>query len=776
MAEISSLTRQEGADTDELPSLTIGNSDFPLIRQDGTLFVDKTAKIPRLLRYKKVFFARPRRFGKTTLASMLFELFMHGTEKFEGLAVYDTWPVKQCYPTIMISLYGLDQPEVFEATLCEKLSVALKDAGLFDLYDRTKAITQLGAFFVEVKSDLAALNTVWLIDEWDFPLSANLDNRPAFDANTQVLQKLFSNLRDLRNLRFMLVTGIMRYQNTSLFSGQDIVNISMNRAFADLLGYTQTELEANFAPYIERAAQLLDMSREDFLEKLKLYYDGFYFDSKTSVSLYCPWSINSFFQQVIDNPDDEPSFANFWMNSAGAAVALSSFLQVHCVKPELLEQALSSKLQVASTEFNEKVAFEKLTLPSIMVQSGYLTIKQLAKVGTGRSKNTYDCGFPNLEVASEFADVALAVSMSSDLCDQSEFNHHIDELRNAVRAQDMATMARALNSLLVGIGYDAWSSFIESHYRSFISLCLIAASSHFVTREETYNSHGRSDIELEADGRLLVIELKRLPAKAGASKQACLALAEVAQNQIIDHRYSQNSATLQKPPFKERNAAVLVISEKHRQIVYWRLLSLDKVKLKQDPLLGEGWVVPLPLEESAEDKAAAADDGKKQNRSKKKSVKRGAAKQDVASDESQVATSGKVTPIKGEKDAGAAPSGEGEASAAACAGTASKPQSEVKTNPSLDKTDLFMAFNVAQQLADSADNVVTLDSAMLARGLQAYVVMMHEQNDTCSQEQLKNYVERYIDKIQQVSSPEKAKTFDRSYLVQDLVALLTKVL
>ena len=187
-------------------------------------------------------------------------------------------------------------------------------------------------------------------------------------------------------------------------------------------------------------------------------------------------------------------------------------------------------------------------------------------------------------------------------------------------------------------------------------------------------------------------------------------------------------------------------------------------------------MVPLPIEESAEDKAAAADDGKKPNRSKKKSVKRGAAKQDVASDESQVATSGKVTPIKGEKDAGAAPSGEGEASAAACAGTASKPQSEVKTNPSLDKTDLFMAFNVAQQLADSADNVVTLDSAMLARGLQAYVVMMHEQNDTCSQEQLKNYVERYIDKIQQVSSPEKAKTFDRSYLVQDLVALLTKVL
>ena len=253
MAEISSFTKQVFAAT-RLPSITLGNSDFPDIRRDGTLFVDKTAKLPWLLDYKKVFFARPRRFGKTTLASMLFELFMHGTENFKGLAVYDTWPKKQCYPTILISLYGLDKPEIFEAKLCEKLSKAFKKAGLDELYDRTKSITKLGALFVETQFDLEAHGSVWLIDEWDFPLSANLDNRPAFDANTRVLQELFLNLRDLCNVRFMLVTGIMRYQNTSLLSGQDINDISMEPDFADLLGYTQTELETNFAPYI-RALQ-----------------------------------------------------------------------------------------------------------------------------------------------------------------------------------------------------------------------------------------------------------------------------------------------------------------------------------------------------------------------------------------------------------------------------------------------------------------------------------------------------------------------------------------
>ena len=311
MAETSSLSRQVGAATDELPSLTIGNSDFPLIRQDGTLFVDKTAQIPRLLRYKKVFFARPRRFGKTTLASMLFELFMHGTEKFEGLAVYDTWPETQCYPVMSISLYGLDQPETFEARLCAKLTIALCDAGLSELKERALGITDIDAFFSTVGSELSSHRTVWLIDEIGYPLEANLDHRSAFAANAEVLHKFFAHLRDLRNVRFLFVTGILRYQPggrvsewSFLLPGQDIVNISMNPAYADLVGYTQAEVEVNFAPYIERAAQLLGMSREAFLEQLTLHYGGFCFDANASASLYCPWSINNFFQQVVNKPED----------------------------------------------------------------------------------------------------------------------------------------------------------------------------------------------------------------------------------------------------------------------------------------------------------------------------------------------------------------------------------------------------------------------------------------------------------------------------------------
>ncbi len=514
MAEISSFTQPVSATT-QLPSITIGKSDFPMIRRRGTLFVDKTAKLPWLLEYNCVFFARPRRFGKSTLVSMLFELFRHGTEMFKGLAVYDTWPENRCYPTIMISLYGLDQPETFEAMLCGKLAVALKDAGLRDLYDRTKYITQLIDFFGEVGADLAALNTVWLIDEWDFPLAANLGNRAAFDANDNVLRELFVQLRLLRNVHYLFVTGIMRYQPSSLFSGQDIINISMEPDFADLMGYTQAEVETNFAPYIARAAEMLGLSRAAFLEQLKLQYGGFCFDSEARVSLYCPWSINNFFQQCA-SPNQDLDFEPFWMNSATASQALHSFLQARRADLKLLDQALRSELEVSAQDFDAPAAFEQLNLPALMVQSGYLTLKKNVTPGSPSYRAWYACGFPNLEVAAPFVEVAFAVAMSAQM-GQSHFEQVEAELSRAVRALDMAAMAHALNALLVCIYYDVGATLTEGQYHTFISLSLRAAHLPCAVPVMTDSSHERSYIELAAADKLLVLELKQLPA-AGASQ------------------------------------------------------------------------------------------------------------------------------------------------------------------------------------------------------------------------------------------------------------------
>ncbi len=771
MAEISSFTKQVFAATSNLPEITLGNSDFPEVCRDGTLFVDKTEKIPLLLKFKKVFFSRPRRFGKTTLVSMLFELFMHGPEMFKGLAVYDTWPEKQCYPVISISLYDFSDPKIFEAQLCKSFGDALSDAGLPELKERAQGIVDIDDFFSKIRGDLISRRTVWLIDEVDYPLSANLDNRPAFDANAKVLRKFFAQLRKFRSVRFMLVTGILRYQNISLFSGQDIVNISMKPLFADLVGYTQAEVETNFAPYIARAAEMLGLSREDFLAKLKLQYDGFCFDSDTSVSLYCPWSINNFFHQIATDPYSVPKFADFWMNSSGASKALRSFLQARRVDFNFLDQVLSSEIQVSAGDFNDPSDFDQLTLPSIMVQSGYLTLKRIASEADDSSV-VYACGVPNLEIKTAFVRVAYNISMVAHM-GQREFDRIAVELRNSVVALDMAAMARALNALLVCVAYDARSIFIESDYRSFISWSLVATESASAVREETYNSHGRSDIELECKGKLLVIELKRL--EAGAGQKACLSLAQKAQKQIVSHGYSHNLDALQQRPYKERNALVLVISDKDRQIVYWRLLSLDKVKLKQEPLLGEGWVEPLPLEESVESKATPSDEaGKKPKK---------AAQQVVARDEGLAASSGEGTPRKGEKEAGAAQVSERGASAetgsASSSAGGNRPQvltkHKSKRQTATIATLIDITIEVAQSRATDSEHQVMFDLSALSATIKALAAKIQAQKEQYTSDDIKSLVEFYLD-LAQSTATTQAKACDRDYLEQQVVALLTKLL
>ena len=82
-----------------LQKITVGLSNFRKVRDSGSLFVDKTAKIAQLVQYPKVFFSRPRRMGKTMLLEMLHELFAHGAHGnryFDGLAVQNLWPEHKC--------------------------------------------------------------------------------------------------------------------------------------------------------------------------------------------------------------------------------------------------------------------------------------------------------------------------------------------------------------------------------------------------------------------------------------------------------------------------------------------------------------------------------------------------------------------------------------------------------------------------------------------------------------------------------------------------------
>ena len=74
--------------TQKLQNLPIGIQDFESLRNDGYLYIDKTAIAYELVSTGRYFFlSRPRRFGKSVLISMLKAYFLGKKELFKGLAV-----------------------------------------------------------------------------------------------------------------------------------------------------------------------------------------------------------------------------------------------------------------------------------------------------------------------------------------------------------------------------------------------------------------------------------------------------------------------------------------------------------------------------------------------------------------------------------------------------------------------------------------------------------------------------------------------------------------
>ena len=167
-----------------LPKIPLGVSDWSKLadKHKNYVFVDKTAKLAELAQNDTVFIARPRRMGKTTLCSMLYELFTHGKESFKGLAVYDLWPETDVYPVIFLSfnVFSGDDVSKFEESLKDAVINAFINAGFPEAERIQKEVTFSG-FLGKFNRIALQHKLVIIIDEWDYPLSNSLHNEDRFN-------------------------------------------------------------------------------------------------------------------------------------------------------------------------------------------------------------------------------------------------------------------------------------------------------------------------------------------------------------------------------------------------------------------------------------------------------------------------------------------------------------------------------------------------------------------------------------------------------------------
>ena len=554
-----------------LPKIPLGVSDWSKLadKHKNYVFVDKTAKLAELAQNDTVFIARPRRMGKTTLCSMLYELFTHGKESFKGLAVYDLWPKTDVYPVIFLSfnVFSGDDVSKFEESLKDAVINAFINAGFPEAERIQKEVTFSG-FLGKFNRIALQHKLVIIIDEWDYPLSNSLHNEDRFKVVKSVLRDFYAWLRALPNVHFMLVTGIMRYRETSLFSGQDIQDLSMEPYFADLLGYTQDELQHAFQNYIPLACQRMKLSEEKLLHLLQVHYDGFCFDYNASVKVYCPYAINQFFA-VVKYPDVVPYFGHYWMTSANASAALIAYLRRLELKTDEIQQICQQQFTLSYQEITSASYFGTFSFKQLLVQAGYFSIESLAKNAASPEEREFNCVITNKDVSKAFFPVLASYLLHFDQEKQRQLEQSCTETQKALITGDIAHMCVLFNLNLCKAGYTVLQDAKEALYACFFEMYL--QSDLILTVREEINSLGRCDLVAETSERIFVFELKRLN-QSSATKNARRAMLDVAEQQILSRGYGSSRMDRDKPI----TGVILVICDKYRQVCAWRTLDVTK--------------------------------------------------------------------------------------------------------------------------------------------------------------------------------------------------------
>ena len=514
--------------TKQLPDTT----DFGELIDNNCIYVDKTAIINQFASKKGPFFiSRPRRFGKSTLINTLHELFSHGLEKFKGLKIEPLWHDKT-YKVLHLdfSSYNFLSEFNFNDYFYEDLKQEFLSIGL-KVNDSTLD-TKIPALLFDnvLKNNPSDQKIVLLIDEYDTPLSAVLNNEKEFIARRDILHSFYSKVKQYQGwFRFIFITGVTYYSHTSIFSAfNHLTDLTLDSDYGALLGYTSEELEKYFSEYIDNAAVELNKeyetdiyNNETVVAELKRNYDGYSFDRKCKAHVFNPWSIIKF----LERPKE--GFIPYWVVSGGATPTFLVNYQKQGLEKYNADE-LQSLLQIDSTvnKVSSKLYptidnIAKIDLFAILYQAGYFCIK-------GVNRKILQIGIPNLEVKRAYSEIMLRLLTNNNDV-QEKFT---TSLYDVLCENKLDKLKDIFNCFINELSYETVKNFNEACFRDVLKLAMLTFNVTAAT--EVMGACGRADITAEAGDYLYVFELK----VTDNSKDIATKLTE-AKEQIIKNKYAR---------------------------------------------------------------------------------------------------------------------------------------------------------------------------------------------------------------------------------------------
>jgi hypothetical protein len=473
---------------DTIRKLPIGIQDFEKLRKDNCLYVDKTQYVYQLTQTSSPYFlGRPRRFGKSLFLSMLKAYFEGKRELFEGLKIAELEKEWVQYPVIYLDFNreSYADLESFNAAL-DKILRQLEEVWGKDKLDKTPAIRFSG--LIQRACKKSGKKVVVLIDEYDKPLISTMDNLVLNDNIRKNLKGFYSVLKaEDACLRFVFLTGVTKFSKVSVFSDlNQLVDISMNKKFAEICGISEAELSHNFQPEIQALADANNMTYDEAFAKLKKLYDGYHF-AKVSADIYNPFSLLNTF----DNLD----FAYYWF-----ATGTPTFLAKHLANTGFDIPILENNISIDANSIMDYRAENEDYVP-LLYQTGYLTIKEYDS-----ELNAYTLGFPNEEVKYGFLNQLLPQFTPSFGTSSSKFS--AIGFVKLLRTGDIENTMKMLQAYFATIEYDAIPKALKvEKFYQFVFWQLFTLMGQFV-QSEVKSNKGRADAVVKTADSIYVFEFK----------------------------------------------------------------------------------------------------------------------------------------------------------------------------------------------------------------------------------------------------------------------------
>ncbi|RMH54024.1 MAG: AAA family ATPase [Candidatus Hydrogenedentota bacterium] len=472
-----------GVGAARMKKLPIGIQNFEEIATRDYIYVDKTPYLHKLLTEGKVYFlSRPRRFGKSLLISTLENIFLGKKHLFEGLWIHDRWEFEK-HPVVRIDMVAIarDNGEVLREGLLNRVrDVADEYAVKIKRKEHNEAFHEL----IRKLSDQGKV--VVLIDEYDKPIIDHVTRPEIAKENREVLKNFYGILKAADEyLKFVLLTGVSKFARTSIFSDlNNLYDITMTEKYNNLLGYEEQDLDRYFGEYLDGTARKLGIRREELRAKMRHWYNGYRF-SEREEKVYNPFSVLQLF--------GNERFDNYWFESG-----TPTFL-VELMRERNFDVSRADGLELSDDDFS-RFDVEKIYIPALLFQTGYLTIEDQIVEGEDRY---YRLGYPNYEVEKSLLS-ELLVGYAGDQEDVRESRWQRG-LKKCLRNGDLDGFFELVKVAFLGIPYEIVIK-REDYYNSLMYLCLKLAGLEGAF--EVMTNRGRLDCALELEERIYIFEFK----------------------------------------------------------------------------------------------------------------------------------------------------------------------------------------------------------------------------------------------------------------------------